>query len=383
MSLDYTSMLLATAFSGLCLSLTMLAFWMSARHERFMVTWAAGLMIIVAHVFAYWVYVQAPGPIVGVAVSALLPLGCAIVFVATLQFVEAARPLRTIAALCGGHVLLVSVLMFSGLDGLALVIQNAAAASFLALNSWVYWRYRDEAPPFMGILAVLYSVVAASFALCGLVLIAQGQMSIGHAPDNWAERLNIVVAVACMTGMGALTLALNQSRIASQHQAEALTDPLTGLLNRRALFKFHDQTRFDGFKAIVMFDLDRFKQTNDLHGHSVGDEVIRRFAAALGKHSRPRDEAVRLGGEEFALVMTRVTPDKARRVAERIRHAFSSDQVHGVAGPFYSTVSAGIGFGDAAGATLEEVLGRADRALYQAKNAGRNRVVADDLRLVG
>jgi diguanylate cyclase (GGDEF)-like protein len=162
-----------------------------------------------------------------------------------------------------------------------------------------------------------------------------------------------------------------------------MTDMLTGLLNRRGLFSLYEDLRFGPDMAVAMFDLDNFKPVNDIYGHSIGDEVIRHFAAAAISHSRPRDDAARLGGEEFALVMRNVNVEQAREVVERIASAFAADTVATPTGPLRCTVSAGIGFGDEQDLTLEAVLERADRALYAAKHAGRNRVELDTIRLAG
>jgi diguanylate cyclase (GGDEF)-like protein len=112
-----------------------------------------------------------------------------------------------------------------------------------------------------------------------------------------------------MTGIGALSLALNQGRLARHHRRDALTDPLTGLLNRRALFDMHGNVPVGAFTAVVVFDLDNFKAINDEFGHAAGDEVLRVFAAELAGNLRQTDVAARMGGEEFALVLKRTVPE--------------------------------------------------------------------------
>ena len=233
----------------------------------------------------------------------------------------------------------------------------------------------------MSTLAALYAVVGCSFALCGLVLLLGAQWRIGHAPDNWAERLNIVVAVICMTGMGALSVSVDQARLARRHEADAMTDPLTGLLNRRALFGRYGGRKFGVGAAAIMFDLDHFKKINDIYGHAVGDDVIRRFACTLRDHVAGGDTAARTGGEEFALVMSDTTPDHARRVAERITSSFAATPVATPNGSLHCTVSAGVGFGSAKGVSFDQLLMHADKALYAAKRSGRNRVEAGGLKL--
>ena len=106
-----------------------------------------------------------------------------------------------------------------------------------------------------------------------------------------------------------------------------------------------------------------------------GDQVLCRFAAVIKKYGRAGVDAFRLGGEEFALVISRMTPEKAHDMASRIGVAFGTEIVPTHRGPLRSSVSGGMGFGAADGRTLDEVLAEADAALYAAKRAGRNRVI--------
>lgn len=381
--LDFTSLLLAAGLSGICLGITMLALWWPTRQERFLLTWSIGVLLLVAHVLAYWRYVIEPHPAMGMLVVTLLPLGFAFVYAAAQHFFSGEHPRKRASIACAVSLVLVVPPMLAGYDGVALIAQNFLAATWLMLSAVVYGRNRRAIPTVLTGLSVLYATCALSFFACGLVILTGGQWIIGHAPDNWAERLNIIVSVACLTVVGALSVALNQMRRTHQHRTAAMTDMLTGLLNRRGLFSLHGHKMLGPETAVAMFDLDNFKPVNDVYGHFVGDEVIRHFAAAAASHSRPRDDAVRVGGEEFAVIMEGVGIEQAREVVERIATAFAADTVTTPTGPLRCTVSAGIGFGDAGGTSLEEVLERADRALYAAKAAGRNRVEVHRLRLAG
>jgi diguanylate cyclase (GGDEF)-like protein len=213
------------------------------------------------------------------------------------------------------------------------------------------------------------------------VLIAEGKLVVGTTPTNWAEDVNLITSIIGMTIAGALSLSLSQSRLAARHRREAETDALTGLLNRRALFERHGAGEMAEQTAVIVFDLDEFKTINDRHGHGIGDLVLRRFAAAIGDNLRPFDTAARMGGEEFALVLPRCTPELALLVAERIRALFETDQMETEEGPLRATVSAGLAFSEIA-VPFESALRRADAALYRAKRDGRNRVVAFNMRLV-
>lgn len=155
----------------------------------------------------------------------------------------------------------------------------------------------------------------------------------------------------------------------------SLTDPLTGLPNRRAatldLQQVLDTAGADGVPfALAIVDIDFFKAINDLHGHPVGDEVLRQVARALVGKARPNVRVARLGGEEFAVVMPATSVESAVATCEAMRAAVeAAEMAHPV------TVSIGITAG-ALGDAVADLYTRADLALYRAKHGGRNRVVA-------
>ncbi|MBA2645141.1 MAG: sensor domain-containing diguanylate cyclase [Solirubrobacterales bacterium] len=145
-------------------------------------------------------------------------------------------------------------------------------------------------------------------------------------------------------------------------------DALTGLANRRALRAFLRQP-FSGDLAMLACDLDHFKDVNDRLGHQAGDQVLSRFAEVLAEVARPTDLAVRLGGEEFGLLLTDVDPEVAFSVGERLRestHSAFADLPGGL------TVSIGVA---CAATSAHELMADADRALYAAKRSGRDRTV--------
>lgn len=162
-------------------------------------------------------------------------------------------------------------------------------------------------------------------------------------------------------------------------QGLASRDPLTGLLNRRGFDQELQREWTDGQadRCMLMVDVDRFKSINDAHGHLLGDKVIVAVARALQHGVGTRGPVARIGGEEFAAVLLGMGTDTACAVADqirsavergRIRRAEGADSVGGV------TVSIGVA-GWSAGESIESLMSRADRALYQAKSAGRNRVM--------
>ncbi|WP_217574632.1 GGDEF domain-containing protein [Mesorhizobium sp. GbtcB19] len=381
MLLDYNSLLLAVGFSAACLSLTLFGTWLAARSDRFLLTWAISVLVVVMEVFAYDAYIKAPGNALGVLTLALLLFGFSVMLGAAHQYRTRRSPVPLIALGAGCSFALALPPMALGYDGLGFMLENALAALLLFGTAYQYWRGRAEAPVHLIGVALLYSLTAISFVLCAAVLAWDGKMVLGHAPSNWAEDLSLVIVIASMTGIGALSLALNQGRLARHHQREAQTDALTGLLNRRALFDLHGRTPVSAFTAVVVFDLDGFKAINDQFGHAAGDEVLRVFAEVLSANLRPNDIAARMGGEEFALVLKRALPEMVEATAERIRLAFAARAVETESGELRCTVSAGFAFGSNEGSSFDKVLSAADKALYAAKRGGRNRVL--DFRRAG
>jgi diguanylate cyclase (GGDEF)-like protein/putative nucleotidyltransferase with HDIG domain/PAS domain S-box-containing protein len=162
-------------------------------------------------------------------------------------------------------------------------------------------------------------------------------------------------------------------------QALATTDPLTGCSNRRSFF-----TQFDthwasaqryGYKlSCVMVDVDRFKQINDRFGHTVGDQVLQHVAAVLKALAREGDIVCRYGGEEFCVLLTHTDTDGAEQAAERYRLAIESNAAAGIS----VTASLGVSCIEHGAPTPQLLIDEADKALYAAKQTGRNRVVRWD-----
>ncbi len=160
---------------------------------------------------------------------------------------------------------------------------------------------------------------------------------------------------------------------------QALRDPLTELSNRRAFFNDADRwlekhAFADRPFAVALFDLDHFKQVNDLHGHAAGDEMLMIFADVLRENTRKGDYVARLGGEEFAIFLPDTDIRTLETVADRLRADFAEKTVRKSGGVLHVTVSAGIAAGRSGVNGLEQTLATADHGLYAAKRAGRNRV---------
>lgn len=168
-----------------------------------------------------------------------------------------------------------------------------------------------------------------------------------------------------------------------QLQTLAITDSLTNLFNRRYidLILAQEFERFDRYRdpfSVVMLDIDKFKEFNDIHGHGCGDSVLKHIADIIKKSARATDTVARYGGEEFVMLLTRTPAENAMIVAERVRSTIE-ESIFEINGEQIS-VTASIGVAGASSNdplnSLDELMSRTDAALYRAKQAGRNQICA-------
>lgn len=173
-----------------------------------------------------------------------------------------------------------------------------------------------------------------------------------------------------------VAVAVNHARLFQQMQHQALTDMLTGCFNRR-FFEIqlerdlHLATRMRQPVSLILLDIDHFKQVNDAYGHDAGDNALRFIADALREEVRGVDTAVRYGGEEFAIILPQAGTEGALVVAERLRAHIERMEVPGVG---HITASLGVSTFPLDASSRELLVTTADRALYQAKRTGRNRI---------
>ncbi len=192
--------------------------------------------------------------------------------------------------------------------------------------------------------------------------------------------------VGCVGLIGIMTGVLRERGLALLHELEraSTTDPLTGLLNRRAFNtaferEFDRATRAGMPLSVIVFDLDHFKALNDELGHAGGDAALCDFASALQDAYRGSDVVARIGGEEFATVLFNTDAQDAQRLAEAVGGRLRSDAT---GGGVRLSVSAGVATLGPGAATPDDLLLLADKALYAAKDGGRDRVARWDGRVV-
>ena len=212
-------------------------------------------------------------------------------------------------------------------------------------------------------------------AVCVPVSIMGRTVGVVHAVGEITDSLDLAAVHSLQTLANQAGNRLGMLRVMAETQVHAATDALTGLVNRRDLENRlrHMRNEGTGF-VLVMADLDHFKRLNDNHGHETGDRALRIFADTLRRELRADDIACRYGGEEFAIVLPRAETSQAVEVVERIRRALERTTTRGEAPHF----TASFGIADSADADdLKDLVERADRALFAAKDAGRDRTCID------
>lgn len=195
--------------------------------------------------------------------------------------------------------------------------------------------------------------------------------------DGRLARLEIATDITERKNM---ELALHEAH--ERARAAAFEDELTRLRNRRAFFEFGNQLlsralRQQSPMALIMMDLDHFKQVNDTHGHEAGDEVLRKVSSTLGENIRDYDILARMGGEEFALLLPETTEQEALDTAHRLLSALTNLTVDYRSHAIQISASFGITRLGRQDQRLEDLLHRADRALYRSKELGRCQVNLD------
>jgi len=374
MLLDTSTLItVASCVTGL-LGVLLLVMWVRERSARGLAWWAAAYLLGGSAV-ALWGGGQAQG------LWAELP--DALLFTACGMIWNGARlihglPVRPVGLLAGAGVWLVAS-RFPALaqwgDG-RIILSSLIVATYAFLTAYELQRERRRA------LRRRFALLAP--LLHGMVFLTPIALTLLKPPEASADGWFAVVALQTLlyvVGAAFIVLVVANERTTAQYKSAAMTDPLTGICNRRAFAAaaqalIAQRARQQQPVSVLACDLDHFKSINDRFGHAVGDDALRLFAATASARIRASDVIGRLGGEEFAVIVAGGLPE-ATIVAERIRSAFEQAGVEISGHRANATVSIGIATAFAPQAELEVLLTRADAALYRAKSSGRNRVMSD------
>jgi diguanylate cyclase (GGDEF)-like protein len=255
-------------------------------------------------------------------------------------------------------------------------ILSVICAAYYLLAARTFWA-RDGLLTRLPLVVVL-AVHAGLVLLRVPLILTDTQEGISLTDAGWfgATMLEAVIFIQLSSF---LMVSLAKERVESRLRAAAHTDQLTGLGNRRAFFERGAAAvalakRSAGQLAIVVFDLDRFKDINDRHGHPMGDAVIRAFARAATARLRTSDFVARIGGEEFAALLPDTDGERAAMVALQVNQAFEATIAGLGRSDLVGSACAGVASLTPSSPSLDALMSSADRALYEAKALGRGQV---------
>ncbi|MCG9581111.1 GGDEF domain-containing protein [Vibrio tubiashii] len=262
---------------------------------------------------------------------------------------------------------------------IAIMAGYTSALSFLTIYANQHGAKEDIAPSKR--LLSLGMLVYAAYGLFRLGMLPFEDKIDDFMVANWVQQLAFLTIIAMIIFIGfAITWMLTGRLVATIYDS-SLKDELTRLYNRRALEEFAPKEvaraqRFEHSLSVLLIDIDKFKQINDVYGHQAGDHVLRTIGRILRIETRKNDFSFRYGGEEFLVLLPETNKNQAKIVAEKLRNVIERTTML-PSNREFCTASFGVSE-LLANEHWERLIERADRALYDAKNQGRNRVVLSE-----
>jgi diguanylate cyclase (GGDEF)-like protein len=258
-------------------------------------------------------------------------------------------------------------------------LMSAIIVAYSVMSAAEFWRGRDERLVFRVPIIVL--LLAHALIVLIRIPLADTVPSLSSSNDaqvGWFtflifEAIFYAFCIAYMFG------GVARERVALWYKEASLTDPLTGVANRRDFLQrctaLLRRTTFEHSpSALLLFDLDEFKSINDTYGHHIGDHALMEFCRVAASVLRPNDIFGRIGGEEFGCLIPHASLNEGRDIADRIRMQFEAVQLPVPESTITATVSVGVAASVGPDRDLASLIMSADRALYRAKANGRNRV---------
>lgn len=380
MPLDIPTLVIVSIFVTAILGLLLLLVWVQDRSIQALAWWGAAYLIAGLSIAMLSGRVPLNQAVSADIASALLFAACGLSWNGARLFDD--KEVRPFSMFAGALIWLLACLIpeFETSTVGRMIVSSLIVSNYTLMTAYELWGGRAEK------LVTRWPAMIV-LVLHGLVFPAQIPLSIWQPAEReltwyangWMallalETLLYVIASAF------IALAMAKERNERIHKTAATVDPLTGIANRRAVIavgnKLIRTTARPGRPiAALMFDLDHFKKINDTYGHAVGDSALIVFARAASGNMRSNDLIGRLGGEEFAAVLPNMNADEALAAADRVRLAFMEAAKIVDGHPLCGTLSAGVAVTTDSLMTVDQLLARADEALYAAKAGGRNRVV--------
>ena len=382
MALDLPTLFIVSICIAALLGLLLFFAWIQDRNIRALAWWGAAYLIGGLGV-ALWMLDAAVSPPLPYGFSnGLLFVACGMIWNGARLFHS--RRLLPVALLAGAGIWLIACQFpfFTQSGGHRLILSSIIVSAYTYFTARELWRERRETWRSRW-LAIFVPVLHGLVFLppIPLAFLRPAEQGASLLSSGWMAVFTLEMLLY-VVGTAFIVLILTKERVEHIHKTAAVTDALTGLLNRRGFLEqakalILRQSAQRRRVTVLMFDLDHFKSINDRHGHAIGDEALRVFAATIKANMRASDIIGRLGGEEFAVLLPSALTEAAA-VAERVRAGFEIAGVEISGHRLGATVSIGAAEARMPGCDIETLLARADAALYRAKANGRNRFEAAD-----
>lgn len=343
-----------------------------------LVTYALGMLVIISSLWLPYDFTQVAG-------NSLISGSALLTALGVFMHVPRRPPLRFTGGLLG---LVVVCLALNHLLPGHLIVDIALPTAYATLLyivvSWQLIRYPPPAARAASrflVTTILLTLVVWNLRLA-LIWVSLG----GSSDPARSDSLQAAFAIFQMLLVVSSTLGLMWVEVRLMEEdlrRSAFTDLLTGLPNRRAMhLRFEEEVarcrRQDQGFGLLLFDIDLFKQINDTCGHFVGDVVLQHIAAILERHKRGEDVLGRIGGEEFLVILPQHGREDCVQAAERLRRAVEGARSHEEVATPTATLSGGVAVFPEDGDDWDRLYMAADRRMYRAKHAGRNKVIGHD-----
>ena len=378
MELDVNTLFLVTMQVEIMLGLLLFFVWAQNFSKHALAWWGSAHLLRAVSIMLLGTHGSAPDSLSIDFGNALLFASFALTWCGARVFDR--RPAEPALALIGVAIWLVAcrVPAFAESPELRLLTSAGIVTAYTWLTAYEFWRNREEE------LVSRWPAIFMLFAHGALFLLRPPIIAMASKPasdmlalSGWLELLNLEGLLFTIS-IAFILLAMAKERTEYQHRNAAITDALTGIPNRRGFLEQAMAQRAaagaNSPVAVLLFDIDHFKQVNDRFGHAVGDRTLQIFADTASAQIGEIGTIGRWGGDEFVAVMFDTSREIAATVGERVQHAFEAAAADIDGRVIGATVSTGVAFSGHGPFELPALLLRADQALYQAKEDGRNRV---------
>jgi len=270
--------------------------------------------------------------------------------------------------------------------GLATAVAPATACVSLLLSALITIRHREETRPAEWAAAIAMLIFGVSRGIAAVLAFLQGPNG-DEVYSALFTHYNFLTLPAGYVGMSLFIVLMLASDLSVRLREIAVRDELTGLLNRRGFVQDGERAfalakRTGAPLSIIMADIDRFKYINDEYGHAAGDTALQHFAELISRSRRAEDIVARVGGEEFALILPGVGLRDAMAIADQLCASVGDTPMRGTGYHLPMTSSFGVATISEKDRFLDNMVVRADRALYRSKRAGRNQVDLESSQLM-